>query len=105
MSVPTKAAVKADPNLLFFSKPASPVGEKLVEVSIVGKRCVYLNDYRVAGGKPYFSENLPTHTLTTSLKEVIAAFAEDDILAAITESRAERAYFAAFHAQVDKQPA
>lgn len=105
MGIPTKAEVKAHPNVLFANKPACPVAERQVEVEVVAKRCVYLNSYRIAGGKPYASENLASHTLKTSLKEVIAAFSDKDILAAMDEVKAEREYFAAFHAQADEQAA
>lgn len=101
MAMPSKADVRADPNVLFANKPASPVGDSSVEVCVVGKRCVYINDYRIAGGKPYGSENLPQHMLVTTLKEVLAAFSHDEILAALAEGKAEREYFAAFHAQLE----
>lgn len=100
--IPTKAQVRADVNLLFRNAPPSPVGDKAIEVQVVGKRCVYLNDYRIAGGKPYYTENLPNHRHTTSLKEVLAAFPETDIAAALKEAKAKREYFAAYHAQPDE---
>jgi hypothetical protein len=100
-TIPTKAEVRADVNVLFRSQPPAPVGEKAVEVCVVGKRCVYVNNYRVAGGKPYVSENLPSHTLTTSLKELLNAFPEKDVRAALRERRARRDYFAAYHAQAE----
>lgn len=99
IKIPTKAEVKSDPNILFQNKPASPVGDKVLEVDVVANRCVYLNSYRIAGGKPYVSENLPSNTLKTSLKQVLSAFKEEDVLAALNERRREREYFAAYHAQ------
>lgn len=36
----------------------TPTMDDKVELVVVGKRCVYLNDYRLAGNKPYVSENL-----------------------------------------------
>lgn len=101
MEIPTKAAVKADPNLLFASKPACPVAETPVEVSVVGKRCVYVNDYRIAGSKPYVSENLPSHDFKTTLRKVLDAFTRDQIRAALKEVEVERDYFKAYHAQED----
>ena len=44
-----------------------------VEIVIVGKRCVYINDYRVAGAKPYVSENLPQHSFIVPRDEIIRA--------------------------------
>ena len=102
MDVPTKAEVKADVNLLWAKKPPSPTREKPIEVMVVGRRCVYLNNYRIAGGKPYVSEHLPSHELTTSLRDVIDAFKEEDILAALAERQAEREYFKAYHAQPEE---
>jgi hypothetical protein len=47
--------------------------ERKIEVTVVGKRCVYLNDYRICGGKPWVSENLPQHDFKTSIKDVLHA--------------------------------
>ncbi len=44
-----------------------------IELTVVGKRCVYLNDYRIAGGKPYVSENIPQHSFTITIGDVLAA--------------------------------
>ena len=38
-----------------------------------GIRCVYLNDHRIAGAKPYISENLPQTEYYVTLKELKAA--------------------------------
>jgi hypothetical protein len=88
-----------DWNAVWEGAPASPKRDTPVEVSVVGRRCVYVNNYRVAGGKPYLSENLPSHDLMTSLGEVLDAFAESDILAALAEKKARAEYFAAYHAR------
>lgn len=69
-----------------------------IEVSVVAKRCVYVNDYRIAGSKPYHSENLPSHQFTSTLKDIIDAFSEDQLLAAIAERKEQNAYFKAYHA-------
>ena len=60
----------------------------------MAKRCVYINDYRVAGAKPYVSENLPQHSLKTTLGSVLDAFTEKQIRAALREAKARRDYFA-----------
>lgn len=46
---------------------------KKVTITVVGRRCVYINDYRVAGGKPYVSENLPQHSFTINEDEILYA--------------------------------
>lgn len=46
---------------------------KIIEIVVVSKRCVYINDYRVAGDKPYVSENLPQHSFTVSVQQIINA--------------------------------
>lgn len=105
MSIPTKAAVKQDVNLLFKCKPDSPSADTPLEVSVVGRRCVYLNNYRIAGSKPYYSENIPSYNLTANVRDVITALGKEKILAAMTEMDAERAYYAAYHAQPEELPA
>ena len=47
--------------------------ETPIEITVVGKRCVYINDYRVAGGKPWVSENLPQHSFNVTLKDILDA--------------------------------
>jgi hypothetical protein len=67
-----------------------------VEVLVVAKRCVYLNNHRIAGGKPYASENLPHHTFQTTLGEVLDAFSDDEILKAIADRKHNRELVAAW---------
>lgn len=86
-----------DFNDVWKARPASPVGDKVIDVQVVGARCVYINDFRVAGGKPYVSEGLSSHNLKTTLSSVLGAFSEADILAALEEKRVTAAYFAAYH--------
>jgi len=57
--------------------------EKPIEIMIVGTRCVYLNNYRIAGSKPYVSENLPHWIFRTSIEDVLAAFSLDEIRATL----------------------
>jgi hypothetical protein len=91
-----------DFNEVYDNRPASPTRDREVVVNVVARRCVYVNNYRIAGGKPYVSENLPSHTLETKLGDVLDAFAEADILAALAEKKAVRDYFAAYHARKAK---
>ena len=91
-----------DFNEVYRNQPAMPVADKEIEVTVVAKRCVYLNNHRIAGGKPYVSECLPQHTLKSSLAKVIEAFPEADILAALKERKERQAYFARYHAQQAK---
>lgn len=44
-----------------------------IDVTVVGRRCVYLNDFRIAGSKPYVSENLPQHSFTITVGDVLMA--------------------------------
>lgn len=52
--------------------------EKIV-ICVVGRRCVYINNYRAAGGKPYVSEQLPEHSFNTTVDEVLSAFSTKQI--------------------------
>jgi hypothetical protein len=63
---------------------------KPIEIIIVGSRCVYINDYRVAGSKPYVSENLPHQTFHANLADILDAFALDDLQKAVDERLARR---------------
>lgn len=87
----------AEFNTIYDARPAKPTANKPVEIDVVARRCVYINNYRVAGGKPYVSENLPSHTLKTTLGDVLQAFSDSEIRAALREQRAEREYFAGYH--------
>ena len=94
------AAVNAeDFNVVWDNQPAAPVRDKPIEVHVVSRRCVYVNCRRIAGGKPYVSENLPSHTLKTTLGECLDAFSDADILAALAEKKARKEYFAEYHAR------
>ena len=42
-----------------------------VELVVVAKRCVYVNDHRICGGKPYVSERLPQHSFTVDVRELL----------------------------------
>lgn len=55
-----------------------------IEICVVAKRCVYINNYRVCGGKPYASEGLPQHSFDATVKDVLGAFSTDQISAYLT---------------------
>lgn len=77
--------------------PATPTADKTISVDVVARRCVYVNDFRIAGGKPYVSENLPSHTLKTTLGDVLRAFNPADIRKALDEQEAKAKYFRDAH--------
>ena len=58
--------------------------EAKIEICVVGKRCVYINDYRVAGGKPYAGESLPQHSFHVRTKDIFEAFSTDQIKAELS---------------------
>lgn len=95
--VPNAGGFNEDWNTVWDNQPPAPACDTLIEVYVVGRRCVYVNDYRIAGGKPYVSEGLPSHTLKTTLGEVLSAFTEAEIRRALREKKARRDYFAAYH--------
>lgn len=72
--------------------PKTPTADKLVDVDVVARRCVYVNDFRIAGGKPYYSEKLPSHTLKTTLGDVLKAFTNEEIRKALDEQEARAKY-------------
>jgi len=85
-------------NAVWDNQPAKPVSDTPIEITVVGRRCVYINNYRSAGGKPYVSENLPSFDHKTTIGEVLAAFTEKQVRAYLREQKAMRDYFSAYHA-------
>lgn len=71
------------------------MSSELIEITVVGKRCVYINDYRVAGAKPYVSENLLQHSFNVQRSEIFRALgvkeplSKTEELATITQLQAE----------------
>ena len=63
---------------------------KPIEIIVVGSRAVYINDYRVAGGKPWNSEGLPHQTFRATLEDILDAFALDDLQKAVEDRIARR---------------
>jgi hypothetical protein len=86
-----------DFNEVYDNQPACPTRDRQIEVCVVGRRCVYVNNFRVAGSKPYVSEGLSSHTLKAKLGDVLDAFDEREIRAALREAKERRAYFAAYY--------
>ncbi len=89
-----------DFNTIYDARPNKCLSEA-IEVSVVGCRCVYVNNYRICGGKPYFSENLPSHEFSTTLGDVLSAFSEKQILDALAERKEQSEYLAAYRAARD----
>lgn len=89
-----RSGADEDFSVVWAARPATPVGDQVIDVDVVAKRCVYINDFRVAGSKPYVSEGLPSHQFKTTLANVLNAFPEADILAALEEKRVTAKYFA-----------
>lgn len=85
----------------YDKRPTDPLCEREIEIHVVGGRCIYVNDHRVAGGKPYVSENLPSKTMMTTVREVLEAFTEAEILAHLFERRERNAYCAGARAHRD----
>lgn len=73
--------------LLFKQRPNDPKLDRQIEVSVVSTRCVYVNDHRVAGSKPYASEQLAQKNFKTTVREVLDAFTEAELLAHVFERR------------------
>lgn len=85
----------ADPwNTTYEQRPTSELCEREIEIHIVGTRCIYLNGRRIAGGKPYVSENLPSRTMKLKVRDALGAFSEAEILAYLNERRERNAYCA-----------
>lgn len=87
----------------YHLRPLNALCSKEIEITIVGKRCVYINDHRVQGAKPYVSENLPHETRTTTVRDVLDAFSVEAIQAYLEEKIAIDAYCAGLRAYRDAQ--
>lgn len=92
MSEPT--GIAEDYPAYYADQPTEKECDHPISVTVVGRRCVYLNDYRIAGGKPYVSENLPEHRFEINVREALMAFSEEQLRAALRERRARKSYFA-----------
>lgn len=86
-----KATGKTEDHPAYWAaRPTEPLLERETAVQVVGERCVYVNDYRVAGGKPYYSENLPNQRFKTAVRNVLDAFPDEILEAALRERNARR---------------
>jgi len=94
MSKPTVTTPNEFWNEAYKQRPINPACEREIEIMIVGKRCIYINDLRVQGGKPYVSENLPHERRTTTLRSILDAFTDLEIRAYLEEKIAIDAYCA-----------
>lgn len=98
----TKWNFTADWNEVSRNQPSAPVSDRDVEISVVhgakgsGVRCVYVNNYRVVGGKPYVSEGLGSTEKIGKVADVLDAFSDADIRAYLAEKAARQEYFSAY---------
>lgn len=81
-------------NKAYASRPLNQLCGREIEIMIVGKRCIYINDHRVQGSKPYVSENIPSEKRKTTVRDVLEAFSMEDIHAYLEEKIAVNAYCA-----------
>lgn len=58
------------PRKRIVTTPTQAMNDKTLTVTVVGRRCVYINDYRVAGSKPYVSENLPSWSFEADINDL-----------------------------------
>lgn len=91
MSEPT--GIAEDYPAYYADQPTEKECDHPISVTVVGTRCVYLNNYRIVGGKPYVSEGLPERSFETTVREALFAFSEQQLRAALKERRARKRYF------------
>lgn len=60
---------------------------KKVEISIVHDRCIYINDYRIVGNKPYSSENLKTTNYFVDTNKILDQLDFKDIEKYVEDKR------------------
>lgn len=78
----------------YEKRPLNDVCDRSINIEIVGSRCVYINNHRVQGGKPYVSENLKSDVRKTTVRDVLEAFSVAEIHAYLEERIAINAYCA-----------
>lgn len=81
-------------NKAYQKRPLNELCSREIDIDIVGNRCIYINDHRVQGGKPYASENLPKTTKKTTVRDVLEAFSVQEIHAYLEERIAVENYCA-----------
>lgn len=89
----------------YDERPTDELCSRSITVDVVGTRCVYLNQHRIAGAKPYVSEGLSSRSMTLTVREALAAFSEREIEAYLREKRAREAYCAGLRSYRDALPA
>ncbi|UNM96048.1 hypothetical protein MMG00_12740 [Ignatzschineria rhizosphaerae] len=60
---------------------------KRVEIDVIDDRCIYINDYRIAGSKPYVSENLKSTNYITTTDRILDQLDFEDIEKYILKKR------------------
>lgn len=80
-------------NEAYADQPRRSECSRKINIDIVSNRCIYINDTRVWGGKPYASEGLSTTSRETTVRDILSAFSIDDLQQYIAEKNAINAYF------------
>ena len=88
-------------NIAYKKAPTEVACDREITVDVVGTRCIYLNNYRIVGGKPYVSENLPSRSMKLTVRDALNAFKEDELKAYLKEIAERRAYMAGLRAYRD----
>lgn len=99
MSKAAESPVNDNPfNEVWKNRPLNKKCGREITIDIVADRCIYINNHRVQGDKPYHSENLPTKTKKVSVRDIMDAFSETEIRAYLKEKKDLKKYFADYHA-------
>lgn len=69
----------------YEKRPENQLCSESISIDIVGDRCIYINNHRVQGGKPYVSEGLSTKSKKTTVRDVLMAFSNEQIEAFLKE--------------------
>lgn len=83
------------------NKPTKESCDKVITVDVVGTRCIYLNDHRIAGGKPYVSEGLPSRSKKLTVRGALDAFSVAELTDYLAEKQERSDYFAKCRAECD----
>lgn len=74
-------------------RPTEKLLDKETTITIVGSRCIYINDHRSWGGKPYVSESLPYTERKVTVRDLTDAFSLDELMSAIKERLEREAFY------------
>jgi len=94
-----------DFNAVCEAQPTEALCNKSITVDVVGDRCIYLNNHRIVGSKPYYSENLPQRSTKLTVRDALAAFSVDEMSAYINEKTARQKYFSDYREKRDANKA